>query len=607
LLGRQAQVSLGQPIDEVFHLVSEETDQPLPNPLSSTLSYEIKPRWQNHALLLGGEGRRVPVEYRAVPMKHDHDEHFGKLLVFRDILDRLQIEKQRRRTEEHLRRILDTLPIMVGVMTPDGMLVEANRTALNTADLAPVDVLNRPFEDTYWWSYSEASKARLREAISRARAGESVRYDVDIRVAQDTYMTIDFMISPMYDLDGNISYLVPAALDVTDRKRSEQELLRLTMISEIQRQRLNDIITNVPGIVFEGSGTANDSTLQTDYISEYAETLLGYPVEAWLNDPQFWSKIVHPDDLTQLGERLMSIYESGKPGTFPFRAVTSNGHVLHMEAHLTFLKDEDERRFGACGVIMDVTQRKEIEGALMQFTDELRRSNEELEQFAYIASHDLQEPLRMVTSYLQLLEKRYGDVLEGDGKEFLDFAVDGATRMKRLINDLLLYSRVQRSREEFETVNMQKVLEQAENNVQTQIMDSGTAITADVLPEIIGHEAQMIQLLQNLLSNAIKFRSDQPPQIHIGAKREKGEWVFSIQDNGIGIGQEYLDRIFVIFQRLHPREEYPGTGIGLAICKKIVEKHNGHIWVESEIGKGTTFYFTVPVKHRGRRRLNGGN
>lgn len=608
LLGCLAQTALGQPIDTVLRLIDEDSEQPLPNPVRHSLQEKTEVHWKNHALLLRQTGQRVPVEYRAVPIHLDHDERSGALLVLRNITDRLRAEQERHRTEEHLRKVLDTLPILVWVMTPDGVLIEANRTALGVAELSPQDVLNMPFEETYWWSFSEESKSRLREAIAEARRGEAVRYDANIRVAEDKFIAIDFMITPMYDLEGRMTYLIPAALDVTDRKRSEQEMMRLTMFSEVQRKRMNEIIANVPGIVFESSGTITGGIQQTEFVSDYAEKLMGYPVDYWLNNPDFWDELVYPEDREQVSEYMMSVYRHGYAGTVPYRALTKDGEIVNLEAHVTSSTDEENEQFRLWGVIMDITQRKMIEEELLHFTEDLRRSNEELEQFAYIASHDLQEPLRMVASYLQLLEKRYGEMLDEDGKAFLDFAVDGATRMKGLINDLLLYSRVQRSRQAFETVDMQQVYQQVISVLQVQIDDTNAVITADEMPQIIASEGQMSQLLQNLLSNAIKFRSDQPPVIHIGVKREKQDWHFSVQDNGIGIEEEYLDRIFVIFQRLHSREQYPGTGIGLAICKKIVEKHNGRIWVESKQGAGATFHFSIPIHYnRGRRQFHAGD
>ncbi|WIM06288.1 MAG: ATP-binding protein [Candidatus Nitricoxidivorans perseverans] len=245
----------------------------------------------------------------------------------------------------------------------------------------------------------------------------------------------------------------------------------------------------------------------------------------------------------------------------------------------------------------DATEEWEAEQALKARTEELDRSNKELEQFAYVASHDLQEPLRMVASYTQLLSRRYKGKLDQDADEFIHFAVDGATRMQGLINDLLKYSRVGTRGSPFVATDCDKVLDDALANLAIAIRESGAVITRDPLPAVIADPIQLTQLFQNLVGNAIKFRKPgDAPRIHVGARRINDGWEFSVRDNGIGISPEYFDRVFVIFQRLHAKEEYPGTGIGLALCKKIVERHGGRIWVASRPGDGATFLFTIRDK-----------
>ncbi|HEX5163845.1 MAG TPA: CHASE3 domain-containing protein [Thermomicrobiales bacterium] len=239
----------------------------------------------------------------------------------------------------------------------------------------------------------------------------------------------------------------------------------------------------------------------------------------------------------------------------------------------------------------DQLQRSVIERD--QREQDLARSNAELEQFAYVASHDLQEPLRAVVSYVQLLEKRYKDQLDERASKYIAYAVDGGQRMQTLINDLLTYSRVGRANEEFEPVDMEHVLDRAITSVRVAVEESEAVITHDPLPVVTADERMLTQLFQNLLSNAIKFSGDRPPRVHVSAARQPDEWLFAVRDEGIGIAPEYAQRIFVIFQRLHGRDEYPGTGIGLAICKKIVDRHGGRLWVESTFGAGATFYFTL--------------
>ncbi|MFB2923957.1 ATP-binding protein [Aerosakkonema funiforme] len=242
---------------------------------------------------------------------------------------------------------------------------------------------------------------------------------------------------------------------------------------------------------------------------------------------------------------------------------------------------------------------------LAQLAHDLERSNAELKKFAYVASHDLQEPLNQVANYVQLLEMRYEEELDEDAKEFITFAVEGVSLMQTLIDDVLAYSKVDMQGIEFELTEVETALDRALSNLRKRITESKAAITHDALPTVMADGTQLMQLFQNLIGNAIKFRSDKAPEIHIGTQRLEDGWLFSVRDNGIGIDPQFSDRIFTIFQRLHTRDEYPGTGMGLAICKKIIECHRGRIWVESQLGQGATFYFTIPLGGRDRERRNG--
>jgi signal transduction histidine kinase len=301
-------------------------------------------------------------------------------------------------------------------------------------------------------------------------------------------------------------------------------------------------------------------------------------------------EVVEPELALTLLDRIAVTLDTGSMEAFEYQ------QILHGEPHIF------EARMVVCGVdevlsvVRDVTDRKRAEASLKRTMDELTRSNEELQQFAYVASHDLQEPLRMIASYVQLISKRYHGKLDSDADEFIAYAVDGAHRMQALINGLLAYSRVGTLAKPFVAIDCEEVLQQALDNLQLAIADAHAEITHDPLPSIQGDPVQLIALFQNLISNAIKFRGSEPPHVHIMAGRYNLGWLFSVRDNGIGIASQYAERIFVIFKRLHTAAEYPGTGIGLAICKKIVERHSGRIWVESAPGQGATFYFYIPVK-----------
>jgi PAS domain S-box-containing protein len=283
--------------------------------------------------------------------------------------------------------------------------------------------------------------------------------------------------------------------------------------------------------------------------------------------------------------------------------VRKDGSCFWANVVITAVRDAAGELRGFSKVTRDITERKRAEEELEARARKLEKSNAELEQFAYVASHDLQEPLRMVSSYTQLLARRYRGQLDETADEFIGYAVDGASRMQVLIKDLLTYSRVGTRDKELVPTNLTVVFDAAESNLRTAIEESGATVTSDQLPTVMGNDVQLTQLFQNLIANAIKFRDEEPPEVHVGAERRDGNWLFSVRDNGIGLDPQYADRIFVIFQRLHDRTAYSGTGIGLAVCKKIVEQHGGRIWVESKPEGGSTFYFTLPFT--GENRASG--
>jgi PAS domain S-box-containing protein len=343
--------------------------------------------------------------------------------------------------------------------------------------------------------------------------------------------------------------------------------------------------------------------------------ILGYTAEEMIGQPMWKFNVEEELAKEQILAKLAGRLPPGKNLVRIYRRKDGSTFPVLIEDRL--LRDEKGRITGIRCTIQDITERKRAEEALRQsekelkeqaqelekeliqrrrVEEELARSNKELEQLAYVASHDLQEPLRMVTSYVQLLARRYRGKLDGDADEFIGFAVNGAARMQQLINDLLTYSRVGTRGREFEPTDCEIILGQALKNLQIIIEKKQAIVSHDPLPTVMADHVQLGQLFQNLIGNAIKFQGPEPPHVHVSESRNGNGWVFSVRDNGIGIAPEYAERIFGIFQRLHSLEKYPGTGIGLAVCKKIVEHHGGRIWVESDPGKGATFYFTLPGK-----------
>jgi PAS domain S-box-containing protein len=386
------------------------------------------------------------------------------------------------------------------------------------------------------------------------------------------------------DLD-DINQDLQAVADGIDRVEDEIRRLQAT------EAQFRGLLESAPDAII-----TIDETGQILLANAQTEKMFGYPKDALLNQPL---EILLPERVRARHLKHRAGYQAA-PYTRPMgiglelSGRRQDGSEFPVEISLSPFQTDNGVLVTA--IVRDQTGRKQAEQALAHHAQELARSNAELEQFAYVASHDLQEPLRMVASYTQLLARRYRGKLDSDADEFIHFAVDGATRMQALIQDLLTYSRVGSRGKEFGPVELEAVFDRAVANLQRAIDESGTVVTPDPLSTVRGDDAQLVQLFQNLIGNAVKFRGSAPPQVRIGVMAQDNEWTFSVQDNGIGIESEYVDRIFVIFQRLHGHGEYPGTGIGLAICKKIVERHGGRIGVESQPGRGSTFFFTLPQR-----------
>jgi PAS domain S-box-containing protein len=329
-------------------------------------------------------------------------------------------------------------------------------------------------------------------------------------------------------------------------------------------------------------------------LDEFANPLFGYPAGEYAAAFDLFLTMIHRGDRERVEREMREVAAAGGSYESSFRVVWPDGVVRDLSARGKVIPGADLELTRMTGVFWDITERKLTEARLNRLMVELERSNKELELFAYVASHDLQEPLRMVSSYTQLLERRYSDKLDDDAREFIGYAVDGANRMQRLINDLLEFSRVGTRGKPLARTDVAEILGNVRVNLSVAIEESGAMLTNDFLPAVPADAGQLGQLLQNLVGNGIKFRNGGHPRVHVGAVESEHHWEFSVRDNGIGIEQQYFDRIFVIFQRLHSKGDYPGTGIGLALCKRIVERHGGKIWVESKAGEGSTFFFTIP-------------
>jgi PAS domain S-box-containing protein len=379
--------------------------------------------------------------------------------------------------------------------------------------------------------------------------------------------------------------------EIATRKVIEEKVLRLSQA--VEQSSAVIVITDPKGNI--------------EYVNPAFEKVTGYTAqEAKGQNP----RILKAGDYgAAFYKNLWDTITAGKVWRGEFHNKTKSGQLIWETASISPIQDEKGNITAFVAVKEDTTQRRNKEDHLRILTKDLEHSNKELEQFAYVASHDLQEPLRMVASYTQLLERRYNDLLDEKGKQYIYYAVNGAQRMQQLISDLLMFSRVGTKGKEFKVTDMNTVYQQAVTNLEVAIQENKAQVTCDSLPIISGDEVQLIQLFQNLIGNAVKFHGSEPPQIQIHVQDREKDWLFSVSDNCIGMDEKYKDRIFIIFQRLHTKDEYQGTGIGLAVCKKIVERHEGQIWVESKVGEGATFYFMIPKERKkklGEMLVEGG-
>jgi len=399
---------------------------------------------------------------------------------------------------------------------------------------------------------------------------------------------------PFTDTDGS-KLIMEMGIDITEQKRAQESLRSASLYARnLIEVSLDPLVT----VSSDGKITdVNEATIKVT--GRPREQLIGTDFSDYFTEPE------------KAREGYQQVFARGFVTDYPLTIRRKDGHLTDVLYNASVYKDTHGNVLGVFAAARDVTVLKQAEAELKRHRDnlealvnkrtsdledtnkELARSNESLEQFAYVASHDLQEPLRIMANYSQLLEKRYKEKLDKDADDFIDFIVDAAKRMQKLITDLLEYSRVGSKDASMAEVDCNEVLRKV-----TATMAGHARVIHDNLPVLTAHETGLIRLFQNLIGNALKFRGKEPPLIHVAARRDKNEWIFSVRDNGIGIEPQYKERIFQIFQRLHSRGEYPGTGIGLAICKKIVENLDGRIWVESEPGKGSTFYFTMPIRNK---------
>ncbi len=495
-----------------------------------------------------------------------------------DITDLKWTEKELNSTKNYLENLINYANVPIIVWNPKTRIQLFNGAFEHLTGYSSKEVLGKKLDMLFPEESARDSNEKMK--LSLQENWETI--EVPILCKNKDVKTILWNSANIYDADNKaLISTIAQGHDITERKHIEEEL-------RVSKEKLDLALNNASIGIWEWDILTN--VIEWD---ERMESIFGIEQGTFGGNYDAFERFLVDEDIAHIRKAISNALEFDIPFETVYRIKLNGGEIKHVNAKALVNKDSDGKPCRMIGVCFDITEMKKgAEMALFRLNEDLLRSNKELEQFAYVASHDLQEPLRMISSFTQLLSQRYKDKLDSDANEFIKFAVDGALRMQNLINDLLEYSRVETKGKSLSETDMNVVLELTLNNLKHKIEEREALVTNDVLPVVLADSGQMVQLLQNLIGNSLKFCKTSP-KVHISATEEKDHYLFSVKDNGIGIEPQYFEKIFSIFQRLHQKEEYEGTGIGLAICRRIVERHGGKIFVESKPRKGTTFRFTL--------------
>jgi PAS domain S-box-containing protein len=502
--------------------------------------------------------------------------------VVMDVTERKDAEKHLAQMEGRYRGLLEAAPDAMVVVNQSGEIVLLNVQAEKQFGYRRDELVGQKVKNIIPEGFAERLVADGTRTAAEALAQQiGTGTELRGRRKDGSEFPIEIMLSPLDSAEG--IQVTAAIRDVTTRKTAEKALRE----AEERFRALANNISQLAWMADEKGYIFWYNQRWFDYTGTTLEEMAGWG----------WQKVHHPDHVQQVVTKISKCFQTGEvwEDTFPLRG--RDGDYRWFLSRAVPIRDLEGKVSRWFGTNTDITERKKSEERLLKTVGELKRSNDELQQFAYVASHDLQEPLRMVASYTQLLAKRYKGRLDSEADEFIAYAVDGANRMQGLIQDLLAYSRAGINGKVLREISTENALKEALTNLRVMIEESGAVVTHDSLPAITTDDTQLAQVFQNLVGNAIKYHSAEVPHVHVSATKNGGkEWIFSVRDNGLGIAPQYFERIFILFQRLHGRTEFKGTGIGLAICKKILERLGGRIWVESEPEKGSTFYFALPER-----------
>ena len=533
-------------------------------------------------------GQRFPLSFSSVILSGTSEEDQILSVVIRDITEHKRLEAELNANEQRFRALVENSMDMIMQVNPEREVVYVSPATCRIMGLDASELIGKRMKDLM----HEEDVQRLLPGFERflSEPGSTISDEYRVKLKDGSYLWVQGSVTNLLHLKG-LESLVINQRDISEKKQREQELLKSNERFHYAAKATNDAIWD---------WDVESGTILR--IGDGLKNLFGYDPAAASANPDFWVDSIHPDDLSRVLEKRDKVLYHTRNLYWDdeYRVIKADGKYAYIYDKGYIIRNPEGRPVRVIGATQNVTPRRETEALLHELNNRLKRraeelaaSNIELERFAYVASHDLQEPLRMVSSFLQLFKKKYHNQIDETADQYIHFAIDGAERMRKLILDLLEYSRVGSNREGFEETDLNRLLNEMLGFFGRLIADTGAVITIGPMPVIWANKTQISQLFQNLVGNAIKYSGDKVPEISISYTDEPEKYVFHIQDNGIGIDPANFDKIFVIFQRLHSKRDYSGTGIGLAICKKIVEKHGGSIWVESDPGKGSRFSFSI--------------